>query len=140
MKLPCEIAVKSVVPAIRALLAKELTETYGMKQREAANLIGITQTAISKYTHHVRGRVLRIEKEREVKTLIMKTSLSLANGKLDRTALALRICATCKLVRKKRLMCELCKRANPALNIEECRLCLLSSCDVAAPRSSRETH
>lgn len=128
MKLPCEVAVKSVVPAIRALLAKELTETYGMKQREAANLLGITQTAVSKYTHHVRGRVLSIEKEEEVKMLIVKTAASLANGDLDRTALALKICGMCKFARKKRLMCELCKQADPTLEKEQCRLCLLSPC------------
>ncbi len=129
MKLPCEIAVKSVVPAVRALLAKELTETYGMKQREAAHLLGITQTAVSKYTHQVRGRVLKIEKQKEVEVQIAKTAASLANGNLDRTALALHICATCKLIREKRLMCELCKRADPALNIKQCKLCFLSSCN-----------
>jgi len=129
MKLPCEIAVKSVVPAIRALLAKELTETHGMKQIEAAHLLGITQTAISKYTHHVRGGTISIEEQKEVKIQIIKTATSLVNGNLDRTTFALQICATCKLIRKKRLMCELCKRANPTLNIEQCKLCSLLPCD-----------
>jgi len=129
MKLPCEVAVKSVVPAIRALLAKELTETYGMKQKQAANLLGITQTAVSKYTHHVRGRVLIIEQEQEIEIQIKKTAAFLAEGRLNRTALALQICNTCKLIREKRLMCKLCKQANPTLNLEQCKLCFLSPCD-----------
>ena len=129
MKLPCEIATRSVVPAIRALLAKELTETYGMKQREAANLLGITQTAVSKYTHHVRGSILSIDRQKEVKTQISETAALLAHDSLDRTALALQICATCRLVRKKRLMCELCKRVDPAIDTEHCNLCFFSSCD-----------
>jgi len=133
MKLPCEIAVKSVVPAIRALLAKELTQNYGMKQKEAANLLGITQTAVSKYTHHVRGRILIIEKHEEVKTQIKKTATSLANGNINRTTLALQICTTCKLIREKRLMCKLCKRANPTLDIKQCKLCFLSSSDLKNP-------
>ncbi|MFP3985601.1 MAG: transcriptional regulator [Candidatus Bathyarchaeia archaeon] len=138
MKLPCEIAVKSVVPAIRALLAKELTETYGLKQEKAADLLGITQAAISKYTHHVRGRVLEIETEKEVKLLTIKTAASLANGDLDRTALALQICTTCKLVRKKRLMCKLCKRVNPTLDIEHCKLCFLAPCEPVDAKEPRE--
>lgn len=138
MKLPCEIAVKSVVPAIRALLARELTETYGMKQGEAADLLGITQTAVSKYIHHVRGRVLSIEGEKEVKTLIIKTATSLTDGNLDRPSLALRICTTCNLIRKKRLMCKLCKRADPTLNVKKCNLCFLSSCDHLSGRSSEK--
>ena len=129
MKLPCEVAVKSVVPAIRALLAIELIETHKMRQREVADLLDITQTAISKYSHHVRGRIIVIEEEVEVKTLIADTAASLANGHMNRTALAQQICATCKLAREKRLMCELCKRTSPKLDIEQCRLCS-SSCDL----------
>ena len=125
MKLPCEVAVRSVVPAIRALLAKELTETHGMKQGEAAKLLGITQTAVSKYAHHVRGRILLIDMEEEVRTTIVKTAASLANGALDRVALSLQICGTCKLVRRKGLMCELCRRADSTVDLERCRVCFL---------------
>ncbi|MDH5448582.1 MAG: transcriptional regulator [Candidatus Bathyarchaeota archaeon] len=138
MKLPCEVAVKSVVPAIRALLAKELTKTYGMKQKEAANLLGITQTAVSKYTHHVRGRILLIEKHEEVKTQIVETAASLANGNIDRTTLILRICTACQLIREKHLMCKLCKRADPALDIKQCKLCFLSSCDLTNLKSLKK--
>jgi predicted transcriptional regulator len=126
MKLPCEVAVKTAVPAVRALLAKELTETHGMKQHEAAELLGITQTAVSKYTHHVRGRILLIEKDEGVRLLITKTATSLANDNLDRAALAMRICSMCKLIREKRLMCDLCKRADPTLDVEKCNLCYVS--------------
>jgi predicted transcriptional regulator len=129
MKLPCEVAVKSVVPAIRALLAIELVETHNLKQREVADLLGITQTAISKYTHHVRGRILAVGAEDEIMTLIVDTAASLADGDMRGTALARRICATCRLVREKRLMCELCKRANPNLDAAQCQLCSFSSCD-----------
>lgn len=123
MKLPCEIAVKSVVPAIRALIAKELVETHRMRQREAAQLLGITQTAISKYEHRVRGRIISIDNDQEVMTFIAETATSLAHGGLDRAALVSHICTTCRLVREKRLMCELCKRTSPTLDTEQCRLC-----------------
>jgi predicted transcriptional regulator len=128
MNLPCEVAVKSVVPAIRALLARELVENHKLKQTEAAELLAITQTAVSKYTHHVRGSILPIEKEDEVRMRIMDTATSLANGTLNYAALSLQICSTCKLVRKKRLMCELCKSANSNLELEGCDICASSSC------------
>ncbi len=138
MKLPCEVAVRSVVPAIRALLAKELTKTHKMKQVEAANLLGITQTAISKYSHHVRGRILQIEEEMEVSLFIKKTAASLANGGLSRTALVLRICEACRTVREKGLMCELCSRTNATLDIKKCKLCLLSRCNLHEEKSKKE--
>ena len=125
MKLPCEIAVKSVVPAIRALLAKELVEAHGMKQSEAAKLLGITQTAVSKYTHNVRGKTIPIENEKEIRVLITRTATSLANGEMDRTTILLKICTTCNLVRKKGLMCKLCRRSDPQLDVRKCKFCIL---------------
>jgi predicted transcriptional regulator len=125
MKIPCEVAVRTVVPAIRALIAMELIETHRVKQREAAVMLGITQTAISKYAHHVRGRILSIEED-EVKMLIIDTAAALADGHMTGTTLARRICATCQLAREKRLMCELCKRASPELDVDRCELCSFS--------------
>ncbi len=127
MKLPCEVAVKSVVPAIRALLAKELTETHGLKQKEAADLLGVTQTAVSKYAHEVRGRVLLIENDEEVRTRIIEIAVSLVEGNLNRPTLAMQMCDTCRFVRTKGLMCHLCKREDATLNIGECKLCRHSS-------------
>jgi predicted transcriptional regulator len=123
MKLPCEITAKSLVPAIRALLAKELIITHGMKQIEAANLLGITQTAISKYAHNVRGRVISIEEDKEITERIKKTATSITEKRLDRTEIAVEICYTCRLVREKRLMCSLCKQADKTMDIENCTLC-----------------
>ncbi len=126
MKLPCEIAVKSVVPSIRALLAKELVEAHGMKQSEAARLLGITQTAVSKYTHNVRGKTIPIEKDKEIRVLITRTATSLANGEMERMDILLEICTTCNLVRKKGFMCKLCRRSDPQLDVRKCKLCTLS--------------
>ncbi len=122
--MPCEVAVKSVVPAIRAGLAKELIQTHKLKQIDTANLLGITQTAVSKYTRHVRGRVVKIEKVEEVQQMITETAKTLANGEISRRQLAIRFCEICKLVRQKRLMCELCKRSNPSIDIYQCLICI----------------
>ncbi len=123
MKLPCEIASNSVVPAIRALLAKELVETYELKQTEVADLLGITQTAVSKYTHHVRGTGLEIDRDGDVKVVVLRIAAALAKNSLDRTDLALRICSACELIRRKRLMCKLCERADPSIDVQQCFVC-----------------
>ncbi len=124
MSMPCEVAVKSVVPAIRAGLAKKLTQTYKLKQSDIANLLGITQTAVSKYTRDVRGRVVMIERVGEVQQMITETAEMLANGEMSRRQLIMRFCEICKLVRQKGLMCELCKRSNPSLDISQCLICI----------------
>ncbi|MFB6076202.1 MAG: transcriptional regulator [Candidatus Aenigmatarchaeota archaeon] len=55
MKLMCEIIVKDVLPALRALLAKDLIEEHDMTQKEAAKKLGMTQPAMSQYKNKLRG-------------------------------------------------------------------------------------
>lgn len=123
MSMPCEVAVKSVVPAIRAGLAKELVQTHRLRQIDIASLLGITQTAVSKYTRDVRGRVVHIENVEEVQQMITRTAMMLVNGGMSRRQLVIRFCEICRLVRQKGLMCELCKRSNPSLDIYQCLIC-----------------
>jgi len=122
--MPCEVAVKSVVPAIRAGLAKELIQTYELRQNDVANLLGVTQTAVSKYTRNVRGGVVAINKAEEIQQMITATAKTLTNGELSRRQFAIRFCEICRLVREKGLMCELCKRSNPTIDISQCLLCM----------------
>ena len=123
MLVPCEVAVKSVVPAIRCAIAKQLIQTYGLKQKDVAIMLGITQTAVSKYTRHVRGRVLKIEDVNEVQPLIVETAASLANGYISRFELVKKFCVACAMIRRNGLMCELCKRSDPSLDIQHCNIC-----------------
>ena len=124
MLMPCEVAVKSLVPSIRSAIAKELTQTYGLKQTEVANLLGVTQTAVSKYTRHVRGTVIEIEEIEEVQPIFKETVVLLANGNISRYELAGRFCEICEIVRRKRLLCELCKRSDPSIDIQKCFVCM----------------
>lgn len=123
MLILCEVAVKSVVPAIRCAIAKQLIQTYGLKQREVASLLGITQTAVSKYTRHVRGRVLKIEEVNEVTPVIIEIATSLANGHISRRELVERFCTACIIIRRNGLMCKLCKRSDPSIDIQQCDVC-----------------
>ena len=123
MLLPCEVAVKSLIPAIRSAVARELTQTYGLRQKDVADLLGVTQTAVSKYTRHVRGAVLKIEEVEEVKPTIKEIVFLLANGHMSKYELLAKFCVACQIIRRKRLMCELCKLSDPSIDIQQCFLC-----------------
>ena len=124
MLMPCEVAVKSVMPALRALVAKELTRTYNLKQNEVADLLGVTQTAVSKYLRHVRGRVIEIEKVDEVQPIISEIVVLLASKRASRADLVERFCLACRIIRQKRLMCKLCRRSDPTMDVKLCVVCL----------------
>ena len=124
MILPCEIAVKSVVPAIKAAIAKELVENHGLKQGQVAELLGISQSAVSKYTRKLRGHVIEIENVEEVQALINKMINLLVKGNQQRTTFLNLFCQTCVIIRKKGLMCEFCQKMDPKIKREECKFCL----------------
>jgi predicted transcriptional regulator len=55
MKTPCEIIVWNIVPIIRKEFAKNLVDNHGLNQRETANILGITEAAVSRYRSGKRG-------------------------------------------------------------------------------------
>jgi len=123
MLMPCEVAVKSVVPSIRAFIAIELTQSYKMKQSDVADILGITQTAVSKYTRQVRGAVLKIDDSEEIRSMMQQIANQIVDKKISPQDRALRFCTVCKVVRRSGLMCPLCKRSDPTINIRTCRIC-----------------
>jgi len=128
MVTPCEVAVKSVIPSIRAYIAKELTQTHKMKQDDVADLLGITQTAVSKYIRHVRGQVINLDQTREIQGMISRIASNIAAEKTQGPQLTQKLCEACKAVRSMGLMCELCRRSDPTLDIESCGICKNGQC------------
>lgn len=55
IKTPCEIIVWELVPAIRSELAKKLIENHNLNQKEAAEKLGLTEAAVSRYLSGKRG-------------------------------------------------------------------------------------
>ncbi|MRN39924.1 MAG: transcriptional regulator [Nitrosopumilales archaeon] len=62
MLLPSEIEAKSLIPAIRAILAKKLVKEYEMKEEIVARVLGVTQAAVSNYLRGTRGDIQLMNK------------------------------------------------------------------------------
>jgi predicted transcriptional regulator len=62
MLLPSEIEAKSLIPAIRAILAKKLVTEYEMKEEIVARVLGVTQAAVSNYLRGTRGDIQLMNK------------------------------------------------------------------------------
>ena len=56
MHLPCENFVNQYLPSVRARIVKVLYEKYKLDQTKIANILGITQPAVSQYLKNVRGK------------------------------------------------------------------------------------
>ncbi|MEM2917864.1 MAG: hypothetical protein QXN63_05900 [Candidatus Bathyarchaeia archaeon] len=124
MLLPCEVAVKSLLPPVRAALAKQLMAKHGLKQMEAAKLLGVSQPAISLYNKKMRGKALDLEKEEEIERLIEELADSIAKRGLSHKDFTLKFCEICKAARAKGLLCNMHKALDPTFDIEKCGLCI----------------
>jgi hypothetical protein len=123
MLVPCEIAVKCLLPPVRAMIAKQLMTTHNLKQAEAAKLLGVSQPAISLYHRKMRGKAIDLDDEIEVKRLIENLSASLAKGDLSPKDFIPKFCEICRIIRAKGLLCEMHKAFDPSVDIEKCEIC-----------------
>jgi predicted transcriptional regulator len=126
MLVPCEVVAKCLLPAVRAVIAKELMTKHGLKQAEAATLLGVSQPAVSLYCRKIRGRAIDLENDREVTTLIEALATSLAKGDLSHKDFIPTLCEICRTIRAKGLMCKMHKTFDPSIDIEKCELCSTS--------------
>jgi hypothetical protein len=121
MKPFCEVVVADVLPALRALVAKELMH-IGLNQVQISKKLGITQPAVSQYMRELRGyRVKLLTSNENVAEAIKTLSHELATGSIKTSELHVRFCEICKKIREEHLLCKLHKESYPS--IESCNVC-----------------
>ena len=123
MILPEELASKSVIPAIRALVVKRLVEQHGMTQQEAAKLLGVTQPAVSKYLHEKRGAAIKLGGIEAIDQATGEIAELISSRKAPQVEVMSKIEAACDYVRKNRYMCDLHKKLEPSMDINSCHVC-----------------
>lgn len=102
MRLPCEIAVKKILPTVRALIAYTLVHDYELSIYSAAKLMDLTPAAISNYVTGRRGAKYRelIESDPELKDIIARIAEKLVEKGATEEVYS-DICKACTLLRNK---------------------------------------
>jgi len=122
--LPCEVSVKTVLPAVKAIMARSIVEKHGYNEKQAADLLGLSQSAISRYVGRERGaNLLAIESAQEVLTLIDEMVISLIKEPQNKSNVLELFCKTCIVVRQKGLLCPTCQEQMPKEWAEQCSFC-----------------
>ena len=121
MKPFCEIIVGDVLPALRALVAKELIQ-LGLNQTQISKKLGITQPAVSQYMRELRGhRVKLLTSNEKVLESIKTLSHEIATRDIKASDMHVRFCEICKKIRGEHLLCELHKESYPSIAV--CNIC-----------------
>jgi predicted transcriptional regulator len=92
--LPCEKAIWETIPMIRKEMACCMVRDFGLIQKEAAILIGITPAAVSQYRCNKRAK-----KEIKNPTILKEIKISVERIVVkDNSVLNSEICRLCKLI------------------------------------------
>jgi predicted transcriptional regulator len=127
MIVPCEMATKAIVPTIRAMVAKELSQSYKLKQSDIASLLGITQSAVSQYLGNIRGRALNVEGVKEVEIIVKDLASILKMKSSNQRHICHKCCEACRIIRERRILCQLHGQIDPLFNNTNCDVCIPTS-------------
>jgi uncharacterized protein len=121
--LPCEVGVKTVLPAVKAIMARTIVEKHGLNEKQTAQLLGLSQSAVSRYIGRERGNLLKIDHAEEVLAIIDQMVTSLVKEPDNHSKVLELFCQTCQAIREKGLMCPKCQEEMPAEWAEKCFFC-----------------
>jgi predicted transcriptional regulator len=109
MLLPSEIEAKSLIPAVRAILAVKLIKEYSLKEEDIAKVLGITQAAVSNYVRGTRGDtelISKLESVREVMRMIDDIAMDLSTNKAYTPSTLAKFVRLCNYMRYTLIICD----------------------------------
>jgi len=126
MLLPAEIESKSLIPALRAILAKNLAKKHLINEDEISKMLGVTQAAISNYIRGTRGDPKLIEKllaEKQVLEMIIDISDNLASDRAYTPASLSKFIGLCNYIKTSLLICDIHHNLESDIDDEICKEC-----------------
>jgi len=132
MKFVEEIVVEEFLPTVRSMLAADLRDR-GFTQREVADALGISQSAVSKYAHGDVATSDAISEDERVQTLVQRVGDGLATGDMSRVQALIEIEVLIRQLEDGDLLAERHRERMPELREYD------ASFDVHDPESGART-
>ena len=126
MLLPAEIESKSLIPALRAILAVDLAKKHNIREDEISRLLGVTQAAVSNYIRGIRGDPKLIEKllqEKQVASMINEISDSLASNNAYTPLSLSKFIGLCNYIKSSLLICDIHHNLESDIDEVVCKEC-----------------
>ena len=126
MLLPSEIEAKSLIPAVRAILAKKLIGEYSLKEEDVAKDLGITQAAVSNYVRGTRGDtelISKLESVREVMRMIDDIAKDLSTNRAYTPSTLAKFVGLCNYMRYTLIICDVHHSIESNIDEQICEQC-----------------
>ena len=110
MLLPAEIESKTLIPALRAIIAKSLAEKHQVREEIISKMLGVTQAAISNYIRGTRGDPELIKKlleEKQISEMVDDICDNLASDKAYTPSSLSKFIGLCNYIKSSLLICDI---------------------------------
>jgi len=118
MKMPCQMVVWYLLPAINAALTREMKE-LGMRNSEIAQALDITPSAVSQYLSSKRGSDVSLG--RSASSKVSELARRIHRGALEPQEMLSEICSICATARSEGVMCA--KHVSVSALSKGCTMC-----------------
>lgn len=124
--LPAEIESKTLIPALRAILAKKLAVDHKIREDEISNMLGVTQAAVSNYIRGTRGDptlITKLMSEEEVARMVNDLSDSLASDMAYTPSNLSKFIGLCNYIKSSLLICDIHHKLEANIDEQVCKEC-----------------
>jgi len=124
--LPAEIESKTLIPALRAILAKKLAEDHKIREDEISKMLGVTQAAVSNYIRGTRGDPKLIQKllaEEQVSKLVDELTDSLSSDMAYTPSNLSKFIGLCNYIKSSLLICDIHHNLETDIDEKVCKEC-----------------
>lgn len=129
MLLPSEIESKLLIPAIRAILSKEMVIEKGLKEEEVARMLGITQAAVSNYLRGTRGDnelISKLMSLSEIMSMIKEISNDLSTNRAYTAQTLSKFIGLCNYMRYSLIICDAHHSLERNIDEKVCEQCKIT--------------
>ncbi len=117
--MPQEIEVRYILPAIRRELARIFIQEHKFSQKEAAKLLGLTESAVSQYQHSKRAKEVVFSDN--VTNEIRASANKILDEKTNRQRLIAEMYRISNLTKVKQILCDIHRLQSK--DLENCNIC-----------------
>ena len=115
--MPQEIEVWYLIPALRREITKVLVKDHNLSQKKTADILGITEPAVSQYLSFKRGKEIKFSEKEKIEIEKVAEEISKNPGKATNHLYNL-----CVKFRGSDVMCRIHKKHDLSIS-SGCRLC-----------------
>ncbi len=126
MLLPAEIESKTMIPALRAILAKKLADHHKIREDEISKMLGVTQAAVSNYIRGTRGDpklISQLSSQKQIVEMIDEISENLASNKAYTPASLSKFIGICNYIKTSLLICDIHHNLESDIDEAICKEC-----------------